>query len=238
MGDKKFEEFRKRNIEETKKKIKESVKADNFIVQTIRNIDEINKVSNVLIKRLREWYELYNPEFSRQVRDHEKFVELIIEKKDRKEKNSMGADLSKENLQPILKLASEINELYKLKEKQEEYLAELMQKTCPNLTAVAGYLIGAKLVALAGDLKRLVEFPSSTVQLLGAEKALFRHMRTGAKAPKHGIIHEHPIVTRAKEKGKAARAVADKISLAVKVDYFKGEFIGDKLRKGLEEKFK
>jgi len=96
----------------------------------------------------------------------------------------------------------------------------------------------AKLIALAGNLKKLVEFPSSTIQLLGAEKALFRHMRTGAKAPKHGIIHEHPIVSKAKEKGKAARAVADKISLAVKVDYFKGKFIGDKLRKELEEKFK
>ncbi|MBW2977692.1 hypothetical protein KY331_02500 [Candidatus Woesearchaeota archaeon] len=236
MGD--FEELRKKNIEETKKKIKESVKADNSIVQAVRNIDEINKVSNVLVKRLREWYELYNPEFSREVRDHKKFVELIVDKKDRKEKKSMGAELSKTDFEPILKLASEVNELYKFKEKQEQYLAELMQKICPNLTAVAGYLIGAKLIAHAGDLKRLVEFPSSTVQLLGAEKALFRHMRTGAKAPKHGIIHEHPIVTRAKEKGKAARAVADKISLAVKVDYFKGKFVGDKLRKELEEKFR
>jgi nucleolar protein 56 len=63
-------------------------------------------------------------------------------------------------------------------------------------------------------------------------------MRTGARAPKHGIIHEHPIVSRAKEKGKAARAVADKILLAAKVDFFKGKFIGDKLRKELEERFR
>ena len=234
----KFEELRKKNIEETKKKVKASVKFDNLIIQAIKNIDEINKVGNVLVKRLREWYELYNPEYSRQVKDHAKFVELILNKKDKKEKNSMGADFSKEDLEPILKLASEINELYQLKQKQEKYLQKLMENNTPNLTAVAGYLIGAKLISLAGDLKRLMEFPSSTVQLLGAEKALFRHMRTGAKSPKHGIIHEHPIVSRAKEKGKAARAVADKISVAVKIDYFKGKFIGDKLRKELEERFK
>lgn len=236
--DKKFQELRKTNIEETKKKVKESVKADNFIIQTISHIDELNRVSNILVKRLREWYELYNPEFSRRVRDHAKFVELILEKKDKKEKESMGADFSKENLEPINKIASEIDVLFKLKEKQEKYLSGLMEKTCPNLTAVAGYLIGAKLISLAGSLKKLMEFPSSTVQLLGAEKALFRHMRTGAKSPKHGIIHEHPLVSKAKEKGKAARAVADKISVAVKVDYFKGEFIGNKLRKELEDKFR
>jgi len=237
MGDKNFQDLRKKNIEETKKKVKDSVKSDNFIIQTISHIDEIKKVSNILVKRLREWYELYNPEFSRKVKDHAKFVELILEKKDKKEKESMGADFSKENLEPINKIASEIDVLYKLKEKQEKYLSAIMQKTCPNLTAVAGYLIGAKLISLAGSLKKLMIFPSSTIQLLGAEKALFRHMRTGAKSPKHGIIHEHPLVSKAKEKGKAARAVADKISVAVKVDYFKGKFIGDKLRKELEKKF-
>ena len=70
MGDKKFEELRRKSIEETKKKIKDSVKSDNFIVQSISHIDEINKICNILTKRLREWYELYNPEFSRKVKDH------------------------------------------------------------------------------------------------------------------------------------------------------------------------
>jgi len=233
----KFEEYRRKNIEETRKKIKESVKSDNFILQTVNNIDEISKICNILVKRLREWYELYNPEFSRKFTDHEKFVELIVSGKDKKQKISMGADLKKEDLEPILKIAKELQELYSFKEKQKEYLKKVMEKNNPNITAVAGYLIGAKLISLAGDLRRLVMFPASTVQLLGAEKALFRHMRTGARAPKHGIIHEHPIVAKSKDKGKAARAVADKISLASKLDYFKGEFIGDKLRKELEERF-
>lgn len=233
-----FEKYYKLNLEETKKKIKENVSSDNFILQTVNNIDEISKICNILVKRLREWYELYNPEFSRKFTDHEKFVELIVSGKDKKQKTSMGADLKKEDLEPILKIAKELQELYSFREKQKEYLKKVMEKNNPNITAVAGYLIGAKLIALAGDLRRLVMFPASTVQLLGAEKALFRHMKTGARAPKHGIIHEHPIVAKAKDKGKAARAVADKISLASKLDYFKGEFIGDKLRKELEDRFK
>lgn len=83
-------------------------------------------------------------------------------------------------------------------------------------------------------------FPASTIQVLGAEKALFRHMKTGAKPPRHGVIVQHPLLSGAPQKmhGKIARALADKISIAVKVDYFKGKFIGDKLRKGLEEKFR
>jgi nucleolar protein 56 len=232
-----FEKYYKLNLEETKKKIKESVSSDNFIVQTVGNLDEINKICNILVKRLREWYELYNPEFSRKISDHEKFVELIVKGDDKKLKISMGSDFGKEDLEPILKIAKELSEFYKFRDKQRDYLKKVMEKNNPNLSVVAGYLIGAKLIALAGDLKRLVMFPASTVQLLGAEKALFRHMRTGARAPKHGIIHEHPIVSRAKEKGKAARAVADKISLAAKIDFFKGKFIGDKLRKELEERF-
>ena len=235
-----FEKYYKQNLEETKQKLRESVRFDDFIVQAINNIDEISRVSNTLVKRLREWYELYNPEFSRKMEDHEKFVSLIISGKVKKEAGSMGAEFSKEDMEPVLKLAKEIDSLYKLKQKQEDYLEKVMQKNCPNITAVAGVQIGARLIAIAGDLKRLVLFPASTVQLLGAEKALFRHMKTGARAPKYGVIHEHPLISEApqKEHGKRARALADKISIASKIDYFKGEFIGDKLRRKLEERFK
>ncbi|HII72111.1 TPA: C/D box methylation guide ribonucleoprotein complex aNOP56 subunit, partial [Candidatus Woesearchaeota archaeon] len=88
--------------------------------------------------------------------------------------------------------------------------------------------------------EKMALMPASTIQLLGAEKALFRHMTTGAKPPKFGVIINHPLVTKAKkpDKGKVARTMADKISLAAKIDFFKGEFKGDDLRKELEERFK
>lgn len=236
------------NLKETKQKIKEHVSAVDFIMQTINNIDELDKAANLLSKRLREWYALYNPEFTRTVESHEKFAE-IVQKKTRKEllkeigleeKESMGAEINKEDLEPVMSLAKNITELFRLRKEQEEYLEKVMKKNLPNLHAVAGANVGARLLMQAGSMKRLVGFPSSTIQILGAEKALFRHMKTGARSPKHGFIINHPFVTNAKReyKGKAARMLADKISIAVKIDYFKGKFIGDKLRKELEEKLK
>jgi nucleolar protein 56 len=238
----------KNNLLITKQKIKDSVKPDLLIVQTINNIDELSKIINTLAKRLREWYEFYNPEFSKSVQDHEKFCELILEKNKKqlleqvklKESESMGAELAKKDLDSILLLAGQINNLFEYKEKQTKYLEDLMKRICPNLLAITGSLIGAKLLAIAGNLKKLMSFPASTIQLLGAEKALFRHIRTGAKPPKFGVLMQHPLITNANKenKGKIARALADKISIAVKIDYFKGKFAGDKLRKEIEAKFK
>ena len=108
----------------------------------------------------------------------------------------------------ILELAKEVNSLYSFKKRQVDYLEKLMEETTPNLKAVAGVTIGAKLLAHAGTLKRLMMMPASTVQLLGAEKALFRHMKNKKKflPPKYGILHEHPLISRVSEKGKAARS--------------------------------
>ena len=113
-----------------------------------------------------------------------------------------------------------------------------MTKTCPNLTAICGSLLGAKLVELAGGLKELINFPAGTVQLLGAEKALFRHIKKGNKPPKHGYIITHPLVANATNKGKAARTLANKILISAKVDYFKGDFVGDKLKNLAEKQLK
>jgi nucleolar protein 56 len=235
-----FVKIRQSLIKETKKKVKDSVTDDVLIIQAITHIDDLIKVANVMAKDLREWYGYYNPEFSREIQEHEEFVKLILEKKDKKTKESMGADLKKDELEPILELAKKINETYKFKKKQEDYLEQIMKKSCPNISMVAGFLIGAKLIKLAGSLKRLAIMPSSTVQLLGAEQALFRHIRTGARCPKYGILHSHNLVmkTDRNKQGKAARILAGKISIAAKVDYMKGKFVGDKLLKEVEVKLK
>ncbi len=235
-----FTGFYEGNLGVTKAAIKASVKDDLLIIQTISNIGEADKSINILIKRLREWYALYNPEFEEKLKDQEKFVELVIVNKEVKVKDSMGAELSKENLEPVLSLAKEISGLYALRGKQVNYLEKLMKKVCPNMLAITGATIGGKLIEQAGGLKKLMLFPASTIQLLGAEKALFRHMKTNARAPKYGFLHEHPLISRSPREihGKVARTLADKISIAVKVDYFKGKFIGDKLLKEIESKFK
>ena len=237
---KNLNKLRDLNIKETRRKIKESVKEDILIIQAITHINDLNKAINILVKDLREWYSYYNPEFSHKTFDHKEFVESIIDKKDSKTKDSMGGNLSENNLKPIYELDKHIIELYKLKEKQEKYIESMMKELCPNITAISGSIIGAKLILHAGSLKRLAILPSSTVQLLGAEEALFRHLKTHARCPKYGVIHAHPLIARVKREdvGKAARALASKISIAAKVDYNKGKFIGDQLMKGIEAKFK
>ncbi|MAF99246.1 MAG: hypothetical protein CMH61_01405 [Nanoarchaeota archaeon] len=240
-----FKGFYENNVALTKQGIKQSVNEDDLIIQAISNIEELDKISNMLTKRLREWYSLYLPELSENLQHHEKFVELVLEKSKKEllkelETETMGADLSKDDVDEIILVAKEVNNMYTLRKKHEEYLSRVMEKYCPNVKELCGTTIGAKLLDLARSLKRLATLPSSTVQLLGAEKALFRHMKNKSSlSPKYGVIFQHPLIQKVERKarGKAARSLADKISLCARLDFFKGEFKAPKFREELEQKF-
>jgi nucleolar protein 56 len=242
----KLSELRKKNLELAKKSVKASVNPDLFIINAASNIEELRKIENNLSKRLREWYSLYFPELDRKIQDNDAFVRLVLTAdkksllKEVKVVDLMGADLEQQHIEPMLSLASTISDIKRETELLEAYLDKTMKNYCPNLAALAGSLTGAKLLREAGSLKKLAMMRSSTIQLLGAEKALFRHIRTGAKPPKYGYLLQHQFVQKAKkqDKGKIARALADKIFVAVRIDYFKGKFIGDKLIKELEVKFR
>ena len=240
-----FEKLRKESLEKLRKDLKASVGDDNLIINAVNSMEELERTGNMMVTRLREWYALYNPEFEKWMTHQEKFADLVI-KKDKKTllneihaKYSIGADLSEEDLHAILILAHQAKSNYDSMKYIKEYIESKMRKHCPNLLEIVGVMLGARLLAKAGSLKRLSQYPASTIQVLGAEKALFRHLKTGAKPPRHGMLVQHPLVAQAKQKdhGKRARTLADKISIAVKVDYFKGEFIGKKLKKALEDKF-
>ena len=245
-----FSQFYKKNLEITRESIRESVKNDSLIIQTINGIEEIDKTINLLTKRLRDWYSLYNPEIENKIVDHEKFVIAITKKSKTQllkelnidENDSLGADLNEKDVSAILLLATQINNFFKLRKHNEDYLKGLEKEVCPNFMEVAGPTIAAKLISHAGSLKRLVKMPASTIQILGAEKALFRHMRNKRRnlPPKYGLIHEHQLIQKSKQEmhGKVARALADKLCIAIKIDYFHGKFIGDKLKNGLVDKFK
>jgi len=115
-----------------------------------------------------------------------------------------------------------------------------MEKTAPNVTTLVGSLIGAKLISKAGSLQKLAYMPASRIQMLGAEKALYRFLKTGEKRPKHGLIFQWNQIRSAKPylRGKIARVVAGKVGLSAKVDYFSGEFIGEKLSIDISKKIK
>ncbi|MDO8480425.1 MAG: hypothetical protein Q7S65_01265 [Nanoarchaeota archaeon] len=232
------------NLDIVKQKIKASVCVDNFIGQAINSMADLERSANQVSRRLREWYALYNPEFTVSLQDNEKFAELVATRSkeallaDVKARGTMGADLKKEDLDPILDLAALLHSLFAQKNALHEYLERALSKHAPNLKAIAGTAIAAKLIEHTGSLKKLMLLPASTLQILGAEKALFRHLTTGARPPKFGYIMHHPFVAQAprEEKGRRARQLADKLAMAVKMDYFKGEFIADRLKKELEEK--
>ncbi|MFH1638532.1 MAG: hypothetical protein ABIB71_08960 [Candidatus Woesearchaeota archaeon] len=105
--------------------------------------------------------------------------------------------------------------------KNEQQINSILKKISHRLLESAGPIISARLIRNAGSLKKLSSMPSSKIQLLGAEKALFTHLKTGSKAPKHGIIFNHFSIKESENKGKAARKLASKIAIAARVDYFK-----------------
>lgn len=238
-------EFKERYLKIFEEKYKLSITRDWFIIEAVCSIGELHKVINIMSKRLREWYGLYFPELCEKIKDHEKFVDIIISKN----KEEIVLELNVEQnlvakyddfqIEQILSYAKQLKAVFIHREEIIAYIEKEMKIQAPNIEAVAGAMVGAKLLSIAGSLEKLSKMPSSTIQILGAEKALFRHLRTNSKPPKYGVIINHALLANAKAKdhGRIARGIAGKISIAAKLDYFKGEFQGDKLKQQLFEKF-
>ncbi|MEM1555202.1 MAG: C/D box methylation guide ribonucleoprotein complex aNOP56 subunit, partial [Desulfurococcaceae archaeon] len=153
-------------------------------------------------------------------------------------KTSIGAELSDFDINNIKTLAGIIVQLYELKRTLENYVDAVMKEVAPNITILVGPKLGARLLSLAGGLEELAKCPASTIQVLGAEKALFRALRTGSKPPKHGVIFQWPYIHKSPkwQRGKIARALATKLSIAAKIDYFTGRIVGDKLLDDLKKR--
>lgn len=206
-------------------------------------LEELDGALASLSKRLRDWYALIVPELGASVADNAKFVELVATKSpdailaDLRLPSTMGRP-APGPVESAQAFAHILHQLFQERTRLEAEVEATMRAHCPNLLALAGAAIGSRLLRAAGGLARLSAMRAGTVQLLGAERALFRHLRNKkARPPKHGLIINHPLVARSKDKGKAARALADKLAIAAKVDYFKGQFVGEQLRQELEARF-
>ncbi|WP_209584548.1 NOP5/NOP56 family protein [Methanobacterium aggregans] len=227
----------------TEKKLMESSEAEDLLlIQAINAIDDLDETTGKLVERVREWYSVHFPELDR-VRNHESYVKLVAEYGDRDAiidsgllnsemglkkgiDKSIGAEIGETDLRIIKGFAESLKSLQESRNSITEYVDTKMKEIAPNLRDLCGYSLGAKLIAHVGSIRRLSMLPSSTVQILGAEKALFRHLKTGENPPKHGLIYQHPDVRGAKWwiRGKVARTLAAKISLAVRKDVFSGEY--------------
>ncbi len=240
------------NSELSKLKIKESVGRDTLIIHVNNAIEELDKSINIFVERLRELYSLHFPEMDRIIENHETYVQLIERFGNRrnlddkrlnqfKEKSS-GMEFNEEDIEAVKLFSSDISKLYELREGFTNYLSKLLKEISPNFSALAGDNIAAKLIAKAGGLERLSRMPSSTIQLLGSEKALFRFLKSRgrSKSPKYGLIYNHPLIQNSpKDKqGKIARLLASKLSIAARIDYYSKEYKGDQMKKELEAKVK
>jgi nucleolar protein 56 len=232
-----------------------SEEKDLLIKNAIDAVVEIDKSINVLIMRLREWYSLHHPSLNRLVEDQELFTKILVTcigksniDKDCLESievpssvaeqvikaltGDIGAELQESDFVVIRRLAESVNGLYKMRNELENYISSMMEAVAPNIGALAGPMIGARLISLAGSLKELARKPSSTIQVFGAEKALFRSLKTGADPPKHGIIYRVPEVNTAPfwQRGKIARSLAGKLSIAARIDAYSDRDAGTSLR--------
>lgn len=217
-------------------------KVDTMIIQAITLHEDLDKEINNYMMRLKEWYGYHFPELTAHVPDPLTYVkvvqlignrsnttnvqlrELVGEEAEIKVRQasdiSMGTEISAQDEEFILKLTAQILELDAYRTNLEEYLRNRMMSVAPNLSNLVGEVIAAKLIAKAGSLINLAKFSASTLQIVGAEKALFKAMRSKKQTPKYGIIYQTKMVGSAngRAKGKIARALAAKSSLCVRVD--------------------
>jgi nucleolar protein 56 len=265
-----LETIREKSIAAAEEAIRKSgSRPDLHLVQAIQALDDIDKFLNITSTRAAEWYGLHFPELTQMVQDNvalsriiiaagrrdgltpellrgrgftEKKVEAILTARDR----SKGGEITDGDLSRVKALSSLSVELSGERDKLNEYVDDAMKKISPNVCEVAGATIGARLMAKAGGLDRLAMLPASTIQILGAEKALFRALRTGARPPKHGILFQHEAVHAAPrwQRGKIARTIANKIAIAARVDCYRGSEeasikVGlDKRLESIREKYK
>jgi nucleolar protein 56 len=193
------------------------------VLQMVRMLDEIDNVINLLQERAAEWYQVSSPSFSRKYRSlpARKMVAVI-------RKGSEGG---------LKSVADEIERLHAVRGSLMREVSTRADEVLPNCSALIGGLVAARLASQAGGLEALAKMPASTIQVLGSQRALFLHLRTGTPSPKHGIIFQHRRVHNAPKevRGKVARVLASKIAIAARLDYYRGvavpEFIAEAQRR-------
>ncbi|MDI6708140.1 MAG: ribosomal biogenesis protein, partial [Candidatus Thermoplasmatota archaeon] len=219
-----YELLQASSIELAKSQLKEKIYEDQDIIQAVRANEEIIKAKNLFLERFREWYGHHFPTCNFEIAPRE-FVT----------KRELRAKLGDKEFDSLANLAATILSLDNLERSLESYIDDKITKLAPNLAEVATPILAAKLIAASGGLHRLSVLPASTIQLLGAEKALFRALRKGARTPKYGLIFQHPKISQApvEQRGKLARWLGNKIAIAARLDYFskKEAFLSFRKRK-------
>lgn len=262
MAGRNIGEVREELIKEAREKVKERYKEkDIHVIKAVSLMDSLDEIFNNISEHLIEWYSIHFPELKEYVSDNEVYLNFILlgERTNYSQKkikdffsnettvknilnssnNSVGAEIDKGSINILKGMAENALQIRKQRNELNNYIEKTMRKIAVNFSKVCGGVLASRLLAQAGSLERLAMMPSSTIQVLGAEKALFQHLRKGSRPPKHGFIFQHPYVRglKAGKRGKMARILSGKLSIALKEDYFGDKDISKELIDELEEKF-
>jgi nucleolar protein 56 len=251
---------RARFLKKSKQTVREALRSRDMLLASVtKSIEDLDQTINLLGERFEDWYGIYFPELKAETKMKYCDAALVIDRENIDEKelasiigqknaseaasaapNSLGVKLSSKDHSQCLSMARTILSLEKLRKDYEGYQKELAEELCPNLTEVGGSEIAAKLVSHVGSLRRLSLMPASALQVLGAEKALFKHLKNKRiPPPKHGIIFQYARISSSPKsvRGKIARALANQLSLAARADAFGKRHIAPSLTKKFDNRF-
>jgi nucleolar protein 56 len=215
------------SIAKSKLSISSIERRDKLIIQTVSALSDLEKIINSMTERLREWYGLHYPELD--IKDHEKFADLVAQKGAREGfedfESSMGMKLKEDDVKVLQEYARNLKSMFELKKMLGKYIEKNVPEEIPNVNALLGSILAAKLLSIAGSLERLAKMPSSTIQLLGSEKTLFKFLKSkerDKRPPRFGILYLHPDISNNQRElqGKIARLLSSKLTLAARADFY------------------
>ncbi len=256
----KLMEMRKKFIFQTKERVQEQLSGpDAHVVRAVSSAKNLEAQFNLVYEQAIEWYALHFPEMRFQVRDPLHQVQLIAQIGERKNysqenvariilnedairkvldaaQNSKGGTIDAHALKALQSFAQQAIALKQEQLALQGFVEQQMRELAPNFSELATAMIAGQLLSKAGSMKRLAEMPGSTIQVLGAEEALFSHLKTHSRPPKHGYLFNHPLVKTLPKhvRGRMARTLAGKIAICIRSDVFGKSRVVDELKKKME----
>ena len=221
--------------------------SEKHLIKAVKTLEVVEGSINEKEERFKDWYSLHFPELVDEIRDIGQLAKILDDSVQRDDleafsemaENSNGSEMGEKEKQIIETVLEDLNSNLELREELETYIKSSVKEEMPNLSKLLDPLIASQILAQAGGLDELAKMPASTVQMLGAEKALFRYLRGNGTPPKHGILFEHEFVRPlpSNPRGKMARFMANKTVMAARLDNYGDKDKGEELREEARKKF-
>ncbi|QGA80156.1 NOP5/NOP56 family protein [Candidatus Nanohalobium constans] len=240
------EEIRKKALKDTREELEEIDKIK-LLMKAVKTLDQLQNNQYKEMESFRDWYNVHFPELEQEIEDDSHLLKILSDtiEKDNLDafselaESSTGMHLEKEDKQILEQFATSLNSKQEFITDLEDYVEKIAKQEMQNLSILLGPVLAARITHLAGGLENLAKKPASTIQMLGAEKALFRFLREGGNPPKHGVLFKHEYVSplHPDKRGKMARFLANKAAIAARLDQYGDKNKGEDLREECREKY-